>query len=73
MGAVVEDHGTWEDASDYFASDKYLKLEGFRKKFFLAVTKIANHNIERIRTNLRLKKRSLFLRLLNYLKKLDMF
>jgi len=52
MGAVVEDHDTWEDASDYFASDKYLKLEGFRKKFFLAITKIANRNIERIRTNL---------------------
>jgi transglutaminase-like putative cysteine protease len=49
MGAVVKDHGTWEDFSDYMASDKYLALSGFKLKIFQSFTRTGNQNIEKLR------------------------
>ncbi|MCU0458928.1 MAG: transglutaminase-like domain-containing protein [Bacteroidales bacterium] len=49
MGAVVEDHGVWDDFADYMASDKYLSLSGFKLKVFQSFTRTANRNIIRLR------------------------
>ena len=45
MGAVVKDHGIWDDFSDYMASDKYLALSGFKLKVFQSFTRPGNRNI----------------------------
>jgi len=50
MGAVVEDHGIWDDFADYMASDRYLALTGLKLKVFMSITRSANRNIERIRS-----------------------
>ena len=51
MGAVVEDHGTWEDPSEYFASEKYLRWNPILSKLYPILAMLANRNIERIRKN----------------------
>jgi hypothetical protein len=51
MGAVVEDHGTWEDPADYFASDKYLRFNAFQKMGYPMIAVLANRNVERIRAS----------------------
>ena len=50
MGAVVEDHGAWEDSSEYFATDKYLRWSAIQLKLYPILAMLANRNIERIRT-----------------------
>lgn len=50
MGAVVKDHGAWDDFSDYMASDKYLALSGFKLKVFLSFTRTGNRNIMKLRS-----------------------
>lgn len=49
MGAVVTDHGIWDDFSDYMASDKYLALRGLKLKVFQSFTRTANRNLSKIR------------------------
>jgi hypothetical protein len=51
MGAVVKDHGIWDDFSDYMASDKYLALSGFKLKVFLSFTRTGNRNLMKLRLN----------------------
>jgi len=51
MGAVVEDHGTWDDASHYLATDKYKTFKGAQRLFYPAVAAISNRNIQRLRTS----------------------
>jgi hypothetical protein len=49
MGAVVEDHGTWDDFSDYMSSDRYLPLKRWQLAVYPALAKLSNRNIKRIR------------------------
>lgn len=51
MGAVVEDHGVWEDPADYFASDKYLRANAVQAMAYPLLARLANRNIERIRAS----------------------
>lgn len=51
MGAVVKDHGIWDDFSDYMASDKYLALNGLKLIIFQSFTRTGNRNITKIRLN----------------------
>jgi hypothetical protein len=50
MGAVVEDHGAWEDLSDYMSSEKYVPMDTIQTlTYFLILRHIANKNIRQIR------------------------
>jgi hypothetical protein len=49
MGAVLEDHGTWEDFSQYVASDKYSSLDSLQLMLYPMMAKLSNRNIESIR------------------------
>ena len=49
MGAVVEDHGVWEDPSQYFASDKYLEFNAFERRCYPLIAVLSNRNIRRLR------------------------
>jgi Transglutaminase-like superfamily len=49
MGAVVEDHDTWEDPAEYFASPKYHRLKAIQSMSYPLLAILANRNIENIR------------------------
>jgi hypothetical protein len=49
MGAVVEDHGVWEDSAEYFASNKYLRWNAIQSMLYPVLASLSNHNVERIR------------------------
>jgi hypothetical protein len=49
MGAVVEDHGTWHDYSEYMASDKYSSMNRIQLMAYPMLARMSNRNIERIR------------------------
>jgi|APMed6443717190_1056831.scaffolds.fasta_scaffold01655_6 hypothetical protein len=49
MGAVVRDHGIWDDFSDYMASDQYMALSGIKLKIFQSFTRSGNRNIAKLR------------------------
>lgn len=51
MGAVIEDHGPWDDASQYFTTDKYLKLNALQRRLFPVIAGMSNVNIERLRAS----------------------
>lgn len=51
MGAVIEDHGTWQDYSEYMASAKYKPLNPILVAMFPLMAKIANKRIKRIRSS----------------------
>jgi hypothetical protein len=51
MGAVVEDHGTWKDFSQYVASDKYSSFDSLQLMFYPMMAKLANRSIERLRSS----------------------
>jgi hypothetical protein len=51
MGAVVEDHGAWEDASAYFATDLYVGLTAWQQGVYPLLAWIGNRNVERIRSS----------------------
>jgi hypothetical protein len=51
MGAVVEDHGTWEDFSQYLASNKYSSLDSLQLMLYPMMAKLCNRNIERMRSS----------------------
>lgn len=50
MGAVVEDHGVWDDASEYFATDKYSSMNSFQLMAYPMLARLANRNVKKIRT-----------------------
>ena len=49
MGAVIEDHGTWDDLSEYIASEKYVRMNRIQSMSYPMVAAISNRTIERIR------------------------
>lgn len=49
MGAVIEDHGTWDDLSEYIASDKYVRMNRMQLMSYPMMAAISNRTIERIR------------------------
>jgi len=50
MGAVVADHGSWEDISEYFATDKYVRLNAVQRLAVKMFIPLLNSNIEGIRS-----------------------
>jgi hypothetical protein len=51
MGAVVEDHGVWDDPAEYFASPKYRRLNAIQSMFYPVLAVLANRNVEGIRAS----------------------
>jgi hypothetical protein len=49
MGAVLEDHGTWEDFAAYMASTKYVHMNKMQLMAYPLMAKISNRTIEKIR------------------------
>jgi hypothetical protein len=49
MGAVIEDHGTWDDLSEYIASEKYVRMNRMQSMSYPMIAAISNRTIERIR------------------------
>ena len=49
MGAVIEDHGTWDDLSQYIASDKYVRMNRMQLMLYPMMAAISNQTIARIR------------------------
>ena len=51
MDAVVDDHGTWDDPADYYASDLYENRPGFLKLLVYALMLgRVNRRVERLRS-----------------------
>lgn len=50
FGAVVEDHGVWDDALEYFATDKYTGMNTLQRMAFPVIVKLANRQLESIRS-----------------------
>jgi hypothetical protein len=50
MGAVVEDHGVWDDAAEYFATDKYTRMNAFQRMSYPMLARLANRNIKKLRS-----------------------
>jgi hypothetical protein len=51
MGAVVEDHGAWDDFSDYMADTRYAGLPSILLPMFPIMAIIGNRRVARIRTH----------------------
>ncbi len=51
MGAVIEDHGTWNDASEFFATEQYKTFTGLQQLFYPVIAVLSNRNIRRIRAH----------------------
>jgi len=49
MGAVVDDHGTWDDFSDYTASDLYVPMKRWQLAVYPILARLSNRNIRKIR------------------------
>jgi hypothetical protein len=49
MGAVREDHGTWEDPADYFTSDQYVRFNAVQAAGYPLLAILANRNVSHIR------------------------
>ncbi len=49
MGAVREDHGVWEDAAEYFTTDKYVRMNKIQAASYPLLAVLSNRNIDRIR------------------------
>ena len=49
MGAVIEDHGTWDDLSEYIASDKYVRMNRMQSMSYPMMAAISNRKIAVIR------------------------
>ncbi len=48
MGAVVEDHGTWNDFEEYMASDKYIGMTRLQALVYPVIARISNRKIRKI-------------------------
>jgi hypothetical protein len=53
MGAVVEDHGPWDDASQYYATEKYVTFNAVQRLFYPVVAKLSNAKIAKLRASIR--------------------
>jgi hypothetical protein len=51
MGAVVEDHGAWEDASQYFATEQYARFNAIQRLLYPILAAISNSKIEKLRAS----------------------
>ncbi len=49
MGAVLDDHGTWDDYSEYMSSEKYISMDRMQLMSYPILAKMSNRNIKRIR------------------------
>ena len=49
MGALIEDHGTWDDLSEYIASDKYVRMNRMQLMSYPMMAAISNRTVETIR------------------------
>jgi hypothetical protein len=49
MGAVLEDHGAWDDYSEYMSSDKYASMNRMQLMAYPLIASISNRNIDRLR------------------------
>jgi len=49
MGAVVEDHGVWDDASQFFATEQYRTFNPFQQFLYPVMASLSNRNIRRLR------------------------
>jgi hypothetical protein len=49
MGAVIEDHRTWDDLSEYIATDKYVRMSPMLLMMYPMMATITNRKIARIR------------------------
>jgi hypothetical protein len=50
MGAVVEDHGTWDDYSEYMASNKYIAMNRIQLMSYPIIARFSNRTIVKIRS-----------------------
>jgi len=51
MGAVIEDHGTWDDYSEYIASDKYIAMNRMQLMSYPIIAWFSNRTIAKIRSS----------------------
>ncbi len=50
MNAVTDDHGVWEDPSEYYLSDNYKNNPGFLKRLlYVLMVNFLNRRVERLR------------------------
>ena len=49
MGAVVEDYGTWDDASQFFATERYVFFNAVQRRLYPLLAAISNRNIQKLR------------------------
>jgi hypothetical protein len=49
MGAVVEDHGAWDDPADYFASERYVRMNALQRMSYPLLARLANRKVAAIR------------------------
>ena len=49
MGAILEEHGTWDDYSEYMSSEKYSSMNRVQLMAYPLIAAISNRNIERFR------------------------
>lgn len=50
MGAVVDDHGTWADFSEYMASAKYIAMSNLQMMVYPIMARLSNRRIAKIRS-----------------------
>lgn len=51
MGAVVEDHGTWDDFAEYMASARYVPMKRWQLTAYPALARLANRKVARMRAS----------------------
>jgi len=51
MGAVQEDHGTWDDFSDYMASDRYVPMKRWQLAVYPMLARLSNRKVGEIRAS----------------------
>jgi hypothetical protein len=51
MGAVLEDLGAWNDASEFFSTEHYRTFSGFQQLIYPVMAVLSNRNIRRIRAH----------------------
>jgi hypothetical protein len=49
MGAVIEDHGRWNDYSDYMCTYKYVPMNRLQLLTFPLIAVLSNRNISKLR------------------------
>lgn len=49
MGAVIGDHGVWDEPGEYFRSPDYASFGGIQMAGFRSLVGLINHKVERLR------------------------